>query len=307
MKIWSLCLIIILVAGCGQEYAYVDRESKIPAYAIKMTPEIDKLPPILHSDQYEEPVPLPYPINTKGAEDSAFITPDGKTLYIWSTPDPQVPVEKQVIDEVTGIYVSKLVNDEWTKPKRIYFQDAGKLSLDGCLFVKDNKAWVCSAREGYAGLHWVTATFKEGKWQNWKVDDFNPEYEVGELHIYNDELYFHSARAGGKGQYDIWMSKMVDGEWRQPVNIDIVNSEETDGWPYVTSDGTELWFTRTYLGSPAIFMSLRTGDEWGEPELILSQFAGESTLDDQGNIYFTHHFYEDGEMIEADYYIARKK
>jgi hypothetical protein len=48
--------------------------------------------------------------------------------------------------------------------------------------------------------------------------------------------------------------------------------------------------------------------EWQEPELILSQFAGESSMDNNGNIYFTHHFYDNqSEMIEADIYVALKK
>jgi hypothetical protein len=46
---------------------------------------------------------------------------------------------------------------------------------------------------------------------------------------------------------------------------------------------------------------------WQPPELIISQFAGEPTLDDEGNLYFVHHFYQDGEMIEADIYLAEKK
>ena len=44
-----------------------------------------------------------------------------------------------------------------------------------------------------------------------------------------------------------------------------------------------------------------------KPELIISQFAGEATLDKDGNIYFTHHFYNDGKMVEADIYVAMKK
>jgi hypothetical protein len=42
----------------------------------------------------------------------------------------------------------------------------------------------------------------------------------------------------------------------------------------------------------------------GSPELIVSQFAGEPTLDEQGNLYFVHHFTADGELIEADIYAA---
>jgi hypothetical protein len=41
--------------------------------------------------------------------------------------------------------------------------------------------------------------------------------------------------------------------------------------------------------------------------LIISQFAGESSVDNEGNIYFTHHFYKDGVMLEADYYVAYRK
>jgi hypothetical protein len=71
-------------------------------------------------------------------------------------------------------------------------QDPAKLALDGCEFVLGEKMWFCSAREGYTGLHWFTADFVDGKWCNWKLADFKPEYEVGELHITADgqELYY---------------------------------------------------------------------------------------------------------------------
>jgi ribosomal protein L24E len=134
-------------------------------------------------------------------------------------------------------------------------------------------------------------------------------YEVGEMHITADgsELYFHSSRAGGKGQLDIWVTRNVGGAWQEPENIAIVNSADTDGWPYVSSDGNALWFTRFYQGSPAIFRSKKVDGVWAEPELIVSQFAGEPTLDDAGNLYFVHHYYKDGVMIEADIYVAYKK
>jgi len=69
----------------------------------------------------------------------------------------------------------------------------------------------------------------------------------------------------------------------------------------------ELWFTRVYLGTPAIYRSKLVNGTWAEPELILSQFAGEPTLDNKGDLYFTHHFFENGTMIEADIYVAYKK
>ena len=59
---------------------------------------------------------------------------------------------------------------------------------------------------------------------------------------------------------------------------------------------------------PAFSAPLGQGmDGWSEPELILSQFAGEPTLDAEGNIYFIHHYVIDDEIIEADVYVAYRK
>jgi len=100
-----------------------------------------------------------------------------------------------------------------------------------------------------------------GKWADWRNagEKLNVEYGLGELHLSADgtELYYHSGMLGGKGGYDIWVSRKVNGEWQ-------------------------------------------------EPELIISQFAGEPSLEEE-NIYFTHHFYENTVMLEADNYVAKKK
>jgi hypothetical protein len=77
--------------------------------------------------------------------------------------------------------------------------------------------------------------------------------------------------------------------------------------PFISQDGNELWFNRNYKGSPAVFRSIKSNGNWSEPELILSWFAGEPSLDNEGNIYFVHHFYKDGVMIEADIYVAKRK
>jgi len=318
----AIMLAFVLIFGCVSQqpgepqknitppaekfWPNITREAIVPASAVKMTLENDSYPPILHSDEWKEPVPLGLPVDTAGAEDSPFITPDGNTLYLFFTPDVSVPVEKQVLDNVTGIWVSKKQNGIWSEPQRVWLQDPGKLSLDGCEFVQGNTMWFCAAREGYTGIHWFTAEFRNGKWQDWKNADFNPDYKVGELHISSDgrELYFGSDRTGGKGGLDVWVSENVSGQWQEPQNLEILNTADNEGWPYLSQDGNELWFLRFYQGSPALFRSKRINGTWSEPELIISQFAGEPTLDNAGNLYFVHHFYKDSKMIEADIYVA---
>ncbi len=301
---------VFITTGCMQEQdiePVADRTSRIPPTAVKLTPADDQYPPQSHTTGFSAPVPLLGPVNTAGAEDSPFITSDGYELYFFFTPDVFVPVEKQLLDGVTGIYVSHLQDGSWTEPERVILQDKDRLALDGCACVDQNVLWFCSAREGYTGVHWFLAKYQQGSWRDWQKVDFNPDYEVGELHIHGDELYFHSSRVGGKGQRDIWMSKKIAGEWQMPVNIEPINSADDEGYPYVSVDGTELWFTRTYLGSPAVFRSEKVNETWQSPELIISQFAGEPTLDSAGNVYFVHHFYKDAVMLEADIYIAYRQ
>ena len=154
-----------------------------------------------------------------------------------------------------------------------------------------------------------TSELIEGKWKNWTYagDRLMKEIQIGEVHIHGDDLYFHSGRTGGSGGYDVWVTSRSGEIWSDPINISAVNTYETEGWPYISTDGNELWFLRYYLGTPAIYRSKKTGGAWSAPELIISQFAGEPTLDDAGNLYFVHHFYENDVMIEADiYYCARK-
>jgi len=224
-----------------------------------------------------------------------------------------VPVEKQILDGVTGIWMSRRVGGAWQEPERVWLQDPGKLSGDGCEFIQGNTMWFCTVREGYTGIHWARAEWnpEKGEWEKWRVDDFPEEYEVGELHFTDGgkTVYFHSTRAGGLGDNDIWMMERTADEegWQEPVNVVAVNSELGEGWPYVTPDGNELWFNRWHLGTPGTFRSKLVDGEWQEPELIVSMFAGEPTLDQDGNLYFVHHYYKDGEMLEADIYVAYRK
>jgi hypothetical protein len=305
---------LFIISGCGEKenpvktYPEVSREEKLPPDIIKRTPETDQYPPVLHSNDYEQPVPLSSGVNTSGAEDSPFILPDGATLYFFFTPDVRVPVENQLFDDVSGVWVSHKINDQWSEAERVWLQDPGKLSLDGAVAIQGNEMWFASAREGYVGVNMFTAGWDGDKWIDWRYagDRLMKEIRIGEVHLYGDTLYFHSDRPGGHGDLDIWVTARNGNDWSDPVNIDSINTAELDGFPYISSDGHELWFTRIYLGSPAIYRSMKINNAWSEPELIISQFAGEPTLDDAGNLYFVHHYYENGVMIEADIYVSRR-
>ena len=289
----------------------IDRYEKIPATKLKMTHEMDSHQPKLHSFLWEDPVILEGGINTAGAEDSPFVSPDGESFYFFFTPDVSKPAEEQLVDGVTGIWVSRFEDDVWGEAEMVELSTLGP-SLDGCAYVSDEEIWFCSARLGnYKNIDFWKATLtKDGVTDIRNLgEELNTEVIVGELHVSRDgdTIYYHSDVAEGFGGQDVWVVEREGEGWSEPRNIEALNTPDHDGYPYLSPDEDELWINRWYMGSPGSFRSKLVHGEWAEAELIVSSFAGEPNLDAEGNLYFTHHYYEDGEMLEADIYVAYRK
>jgi hypothetical protein len=289
----------------------VNRLDSLPADVVKGTTENDPWPPIA-SLGWSPPVPLEGPINTAGAEDSPFIPVDGQTLYFFFTPDARIPAEKQIGDNVTGIWASPWTGNGWGEPSRVWLTKGNELSLDGCEFVLGDEMWFCSARAGNLNtIDLYIAHRINGIWSDWRNagKPINGDYQVGEMHITADgqELYFGSPRDGGFGGLDLWVSQRMGNEWGEPVNLGAaVNTTEDEGWPFLTADGQELWFSRQW----GIVRCLRQLDgSWGGCQDIIAQLAGEPTLSpDGGTLYFVHHYMSAdlSEIIEADIYVSHK-
>lgn len=84
-------------------------------------------------------------------------------------------------------------------------------------------------------------------------------------------LYFVSNRAGGKGQSDIWMSRLQDnGEWTNPENLgEFINTKKSEMAPYIHPDGQTLYFSsdgHVGMGGMDLFVSrLDSSGNWSEP------------------------------------------
>ncbi len=284
----------------------VDRLAAIPPGAVKGTPANDLFPPVLHSAEFQEPVPLPG-INTAGGEDAPFIPAEGNELYFFFGAVVEEDPSLAIRNPVNGIWVARQVGGHWQEPTLVWLQDYDESALNGCPFVQGTEMIFCTARAGLTGVQWFRARRSQGKWTDWGPADIPTEYEVGELHIHGDELYYGSARAGGAGGQDIWVLTRTGEVWSDPTNLASVNTAGDETRPFLTADGKELWFTLQYQGSPAVLRSRRDGGAWQAPEIIVSRFAGEPTVDPQGNLYFVHHFFQGGVMLDADIYVAYRK
>ena len=319
----------------------VDRAAAVPSGFEKFDWLEDPASPVLHhayryhptdnpSGEWYEPVPLDGPINTAGAEDAVFVpNDDNDTLYFYFTPTFSIEPGLQILMPEEGIWsVQRTGSGQswiWGVPEKVWLFDT--LAGEGCPFVLGDTMWSCSAACPYEGMHHFTSTRSGGGWglaalAGTPLD--SEQHEIGELHITEDEnqvrwIYFHSSRADGHGDLDLWVTREDVGGWSEPVNLGAaVNSVEYEGYPFVSADGLELWFSGTsrdggYYPYGAIFRSVRQGWDdvgqvwtWGAPEEIITRYAGEPTLDADGNIYFTHHFYDlgVGGLVESDIYVA---
>ena len=313
-RILAFVIVALMISGCTsptQPVKWPGRDDLIPPDAMKQVPATDPTPPVLHIPGWAQPVPMPSPVSSPGAEDSAYMSPDGSTLFFFFTPDVRLSPEKQLAGGATGIYYSNKMGGTWSMPARARLAASPTEALDGAQTIHGSTLWFASARKGnFREIDYYTCTFANGKFSSIKNAGarLNEELRIGEMDLSPDgtELFFHSTERAGKGGMDIFVSRLSNGTWQDPVPVDAVNSAQNDGYPFMTQNGSELWFTRTYNGTPGIFRSLRNGTAWGAPELVISMFAGEPNLDSAGNIYFTHHYYINGTMKEADIYVAYK-
>jgi Tol biopolymer transport system component len=86
-------------------------------------------------------------------------------------------------------------------------------------------------------------------------------------------LFFGSTRAGGYGNYDLWVATRatLDSDWGIPVNLGpTVNSSALDTDPSISTDGLSLFFRSNRPGGSGrsdLYVATRmtTDDPWGEP------------------------------------------
>lgn len=314
-----LFLVAVIIISQPKEPAVItneDRLAAIPSTAVKMTPDDDEFVPVVHSPLWQQPVPMTGLVNTAGAEDSPFMSADGDWFFFFFTPDVTVPAQQQLLDGVTGLWWTRNTDSGWTPPEKIVLHD--DLSLEGAACSVGGTLWFASIRsDNYGEIDVFTAQYEGGTWTDVENagEQLNVDYDIGEFHIMPNGtmMYFHTGSWDEDGSMDIWSTVKAGGSWSTPVKVQGVNTDDADeGFPYVTPDGSELWFTansrlgENYTG-PALFRSVKLPDgTWGEPEEIVSNFAGECTMDREGNLYFVHHYFIDGEMVEADIYVAMK-
>jgi len=255
---------------------------------------------IKFSDEWNKPVNLGVPVNTSQWEDGPSISPNGKVLYFTIGQGLNVDA-----------FHSKKSDGKWGKPIPFGFNQQGL--PEGAVHSQDNIIFYYASMRpdslGEADIYVM---------ENEEVRNIgspvNTEHMESEpfISLDGETLFFGSTRPDGLGGTDIWFSTKVNGLWSKPINIGYpVNSEQDDTQPFVTSDGSEIYFTsvnRKGYGGPAIFVSKKSSQGWSEPEVVVSNFVGEPTLTQDGKqLYFVHLFNSNGAIVDADIFVVERK
>lgn len=311
-----LCLILLLFGtACikNKEEGQTDQPLSSPSPDTIL--QTDKNPPVLHSEDWETPQPLPAPIDAEGDELSPFITLAGDELYYFYTPDLSVSEAKQALDGISGTYYSKKVDGVWSEPQKLLLSTGD--TLDGCIYTDGQTLWFCSRRDGnYGDVDFYTAVWVDGAWRDIRNagEQLNVTDDVGDMHLSADQntMIFSAFRTGGFGLTDLWQTQRVGESWSEPENLgDAINGTDVETYPFLSEDGLELWFTSpSRSGYPgfAIFRSIWQDGAWGEPQEIISNDVSEVSIDRTGNLYFAHLFFDnDGKILGSKIYVAQKK
>ncbi|MFT5820305.1 MAG: outer membrane protein OmpA-like peptidoglycan-associated protein [Crocinitomix sp.] len=89
-----------------------------------------------------------------------------------------------------------------------------------------------------------SAIKKNNKWGKVRKLPFSTDessYAHPAYDIIKNRIYFTSDRAGGKGGNDIYYSALINGEWGDPVNVESVNTANSEKFPFVI--GGNIFFS----------------------------------------------------------------
>ena len=196
---------------------------------------------------YPQPVPdsvaldfLPGIVSTDKRDFGAAFSPDGKSFYFSRS-------EKSK----SHIYVSHHDGKNWTLPALVSFNSAAYAEADPA-FGLDGKLYFISDRPSQPSDTildydiWFVSPRAEGVWsepENMEaVNSDSAEFYIS--FSQNGNLYFASAREGGFGAEDIYVSQFTNNHYSTPENLGAaVNSEKSEYDPFISVQEDFIIFT----------------------------------------------------------------
>jgi outer membrane protein OmpA-like peptidoglycan-associated protein len=195
-------------------------------------------------NSWSEPRKISANINTEYNDAAASLSPDGKTLFLYS-------------EEGGGdIYISKFDGTDWSKPTPLsrninsqYWETCASISPDG------KKLYFASNRPGGYGELDIYVSELDSKGQWGKAVNLGPTVNTPGhddspyIHYDGVTLYFSSDGHPRLGNSDIFVTEFKGGKWTKPENIGYpINSWEYDGFFSISPDKKTAYYATVKEG-----------------------------------------------------------
>jgi outer membrane protein OmpA-like peptidoglycan-associated protein len=204
---------------------------------------------------------------------------DENTLFmtVLGPQNPEYPPSRLQLQE--DFYYSERVEGDWCERKNLgppvntnNNEGAQTVTADGGLIFFT----ACNRPDGHGSMCDLYVTeMKNGRWSAPKNlgDIINTRYSEKHPAVSADgrTLIFASNRPGGRGDYDLWMSRKEDDAWGAPENLgDSINTWGAEQSPFIHPDQQTLYFASDGwpgMGRTDLFISrLDTSGSWSTPE-----------------------------------------
>jgi outer membrane protein OmpA-like peptidoglycan-associated protein len=159
----------------------------------------------------------------------------------------------------TNIVFTTKEEGEWKKPKALSKQFFSRKHDGPVAFNVDETRMVIthnySKKEKKEGVRFLALYLseknEEGEWtelEPFPHDVKNSSTGHGCFSPDGNRLYFVSDREGGKGKTDIYYSNYEFGEWQEPINLELANTEGEEMFPFVSEDNLLYFSSNGHLG-----------------------------------------------------------
>jgi hypothetical protein len=198
--------------------------------------------------QWTKPVNVGSPLNTDYHDACLRFNSKENKLYIYRSKN-------------YDIYVSKKLEKGWSKPKSMGRNISSYYGEYSMYITEDEQTIYFSSDRpgGYGGLDiYKSELGKNGIWG--KAINLGPTINTKEnedapfLSQDGTKLYFSSEGHETMGYYDIFVSKLEDGQWQTPQNMGYpINSAAQDSYFTLSIDGKKAYFSSSREGGQGVY------------------------------------------------------
>lgn len=163
-------------------------------------------------------------------------------------------VSKDINEKQADLFWTRQDNGIWQIPEKLHSEINSKLDEEVLDFCMGGQVMFFSRGISNDRYQIYTDTFhQEAASMHYESFKYPLIAEIGDraLSIFQDSMMvFSSARTGGYGAYDLYLSVYRYGSWTEPVNLGPeINGPFNEDFPFIAKDGQTLFFSSDRLES----------------------------------------------------------